>query len=73
VTFCMRGVDGPALATRQRRHSRMLQAADHYASFTRRRLEVPREANERAEKVMAGLMETLDGPHSYECGVWSPR
>ncbi|MFN3866058.1 MAG: DUF3800 domain-containing protein [Demequina sp.] len=53
-------------------HSRMLQAADHYAFFVRRRLEVPRERNPDAERAMDSIATILCGDSAFGCGVWYP-
>lgn len=53
-------------------HSRMLQAADHYAFFARRGIEVQHESDQRAEQAMARISQILTGKPSFGCGVWSP-
>lgn len=53
-------------------HSRMLQAVDHYVFFTRRRLEVQKESDARAESAMERIMAIISGNQSQFCGVWTP-
>ncbi|WP_171467693.1 DUF3800 domain-containing protein [Cellulosimicrobium sp. 72-3] len=54
-------------------HSRMLQAADHFAYFYRRRLEVPSENDARAEAVAQRIAQNVRAQGvAYNCGVWTP-